>query len=50
MKPYEFFEHTADIGVSVSGATLAELFEDAARAMYEAMGNCRRQETGDRSQ
>lgn len=35
---YEFFEHTADIGVHVYGATLAELFENAAQAMYEALG------------
>lgn len=38
MKAYEFFEHTADIGVHVYGATLPELFVNAARAMYAAMG------------
>jgi SHS2 domain-containing protein len=36
--PYEFFEHTADIGVRARAATLPELFVNAARAMYEAMG------------
>jgi SHS2 domain-containing protein len=35
---WEFFEHTADIGVHVTGATLKELFVNAARAMYEALG------------
>ena len=35
---YEFFDHTADIGVHVYGATLAELFGNAAAAMYEALG------------
>ncbi len=35
---YEFFEHTADIGVRVHGATLAELFCNAAAALYETLG------------
>lgn len=35
---FEFFEHTADIGVRVTGATLPELFVNAARAMYSALG------------
>jgi SHS2 domain-containing protein len=35
---WEFFEHTADIGVRATGATLAELFVNAARAMYAALG------------
>lgn len=35
---WEFFEHTADIGVHVTGATLNELFVNAARAMYDALG------------
>jgi len=35
---FEFFEHTADIGVRVTGATLPELFIHAARAMYAALG------------
>lgn len=37
-EPFEFFEHTADIGVRVTGATLPELFVNAARAMYAALG------------
>src|SRR5439155_288368 len=48
MADYEFFEHTADIGVRVTGATLAELFVNAARAMYEALGEL--QKSGARSQ
>jgi SHS2 domain-containing protein len=35
---YEFFDHTADIGVNVNGATLEELFRNAAVALYEALG------------
>ncbi len=36
--PYDFFEHTADIGVTVHGATLGELFRHAAAALYEVLG------------
>ncbi len=36
---YEFFDHTADIGVHVYGATLPELFINAAQAIYEVMGS-----------
>jgi SHS2 domain-containing protein len=32
-KPYEVFEHTADIGLHVYGGTLAELFIHAAQGM-----------------
>jgi SHS2 domain-containing protein len=39
MKPYEFFEHTADIGLRACGRTQAELFENAARGLYAAMGD-----------
>jgi SHS2 domain-containing protein len=35
---YEFFEHTADIGVHVFGATLPELFANAAAALYDTLG------------
>lgn len=35
---FEFFDHTADIGVHIHGRSLAELFENAARALYEALG------------
>ena len=29
MKKYEFFDHTADMGLRISGSSLAELFENA---------------------
>ncbi|MCX6907164.1 MAG: archease [Verrucomicrobia bacterium] len=38
MKAFEFFEHTADIGVHAYGKTLEELFINAARALYEVQG------------
>lgn len=38
MKAFEFFEHTADIGVRAYGRTLEELFINAARAHYEVQG------------
>jgi SHS2 domain-containing protein len=45
-KAYEFFDHTADIGANIYGATLEELFCNAAKALYEAMGKL--QKTDDR--
>jgi SHS2 domain-containing protein len=48
MKPYEFFDHTADIGVRIFGRTLEELFTNAVRAMYKALGKL--EKTGDRKQ
>ncbi len=44
--PYEFFEHTADIGVRVYGASLPDLFGNAARAMYEALGEMKMVDRG----
>ena len=35
---FEFFDHTADIGVHIYGRSLAELFENAAGALQEALG------------
>lgn len=35
MKPYELFEHTADIGLRLSGATREELFRNAALGLAE---------------
>ena len=32
---YEFFEHTADAGAVVRGATLPRLFENASRALFD---------------
>lgn len=34
MKKYEFFDHTADIGVRVYGGTAEEVFLNAASAMF----------------
>ena len=35
MQPYEIIEHTADVGIKANGATLKELFENAAKGMFE---------------
>ena len=42
---FEFFDHTADIGARVYGSSLAELFENAARAMCEALGRLHKPES-----
>ena len=34
-KGYEFFDHTADIGIQAEGTTLAQLFERMARGLVE---------------
>lgn len=34
MEPYEIIEHTADVGLRANGATLKELFQNAARGMF----------------
>ena len=35
---YEFFDHTADIGIRVFAATLAGLVQPAGQALYEVIG------------
>lgn len=35
---FEFFDHTADIGARVYGATKEEVFQNAAAALYHALG------------
>ncbi len=35
---FEFFEHTADIGAHIYGATLPELFRNAAVALFNVLG------------
>ena len=35
---FEFFDHTADLGAHVYGATKEELFQNAAAALYHALG------------
>ncbi len=37
MKPYEFFDHTADIGIRAYGNSLEEAFSNAALAVFEIM-------------
>ena len=37
MPNYEFFDHTADIGVEVTGRTRKELFVNAAEALFDVM-------------
>lgn len=37
--PYEFLDHTGDIRFLARGRTIAELFENAARALYAAMAD-----------
>ena len=36
--PYEPIDHTADAGYRVRGATLPELFANAARCLFDALG------------
>ena len=39
MQPsYEFFDHTADMGIRVRAATMAELLMPAAEGLYSAIG------------
>jgi SHS2 domain-containing protein len=35
VKRYEFFDHTADVGIRVFGNSLAELFENAGFALFD---------------
>jgi SHS2 domain-containing protein len=37
MSNYKFFDHTADIGVEVTGRTRKELFVNAAAALFDVM-------------
>jgi SHS2 domain-containing protein len=37
MSNYKFFDHTADIGVEISGRTRKELFVNAAQALFNVM-------------
>ena len=34
-EPYELIDHTADIAIKANGKTLAETYENAARAMFD---------------
>ena len=35
--PFEFFDHTADVGMIARGATLGEVFANAAKGMFALM-------------
>jgi SHS2 domain-containing protein len=35
MKPFTFFEHTADVGIMAQGKTLGELFSNSATALFD---------------
>jgi len=37
MKPYEYLEHTADMGLQVTGETLSGLFINAAQGLFETI-------------
>jgi SHS2 domain-containing protein len=37
MPQYKFFDHTADIGVEISGRTKKELFANAASALFDVL-------------
>jgi SHS2 domain-containing protein len=37
MSNYKFFDHTADIGIEVTGRTKKELFVNAAEALFDVM-------------
>ena len=37
MKKYEFFDHTADMGLRVYGHSLADLFENAGFALFDVL-------------
>ncbi len=41
-KRFEFFEHTADIGAHIYGATLPELFQNGAAALFDALGDLKK--------
>ena len=34
-KPYRYLDHTADLGIEVTGKTIPELLENAGRAIFE---------------
>jgi SHS2 domain-containing protein len=38
-KPYRYLDHTADLGFEINGKTLAELFVNTGRALFETQIN-----------
>lgn len=47
MKEYEFFEHTADVGVKAYGKDLGEAFGNAARGMFAILTKSEVKEVGE---
>ena len=48
MKPFEFIDHTADVGIKAWGATLTELFENSAKGMFSVIAKEGRKAQGPR--
>ena len=42
MTPYEIFEHTADVGIKISGSVPEEIFTSAAKGMFDIIADTRR--------
>jgi len=40
--PYEIIEHTADVGIKANGTTLEELFENAAKGMFDVISGSKK--------
>jgi SHS2 domain-containing protein len=47
VKRYEFFNHTADVGIRVFGNSLAELFENAGFALFDIITDISRVREGE---
>ena len=39
MEHFEFLDHTADLGIRVYGKDMTKLFQNAARALFQCIGN-----------
>ena len=50
MSNYKFFDHTADIGVEVTGRTRKELFVNAAEALFDVMIESKTGEASEKQQ
>ena len=50
MSNYTFFDHTADIGIEVTGRTRKELFVNAAQALFDVMIESKTGEVSKRKQ
>ena len=45
MKPYQTFDHTADLGLAITGANEGDLFSNAAFAVFDIITNLERVES-----